>query len=68
MQRLHALLARLGQAAGPSFARVCREAVLAAVTRRDGQGHSLASDAAAWLFDSVVAPTSLTGTSPAPNL
>ena len=66
--RLHAVIARLGQAAGPSFARACRESVLAAMTRRDLQGHSLTSDAAAWLFDSVVAPTGVTGASPAPNM
>ena len=68
VQRLHAVLARLGQAAGPGFAQACREAVLAAVTQRGLQGHSLTSNAAAWLFDSVVAPTSFTGTNPSPNM
>ena len=68
VHRLHAILARLGQAAGASFARTCRDAVLAALTRRDQQGHSLTSDAAGWLLDFAVAPTSMTGPSPAPNL
>ena len=67
VERLNSLLARLGQASGISLAQTSREAIFAALTHEELHRPSLASKAAAWLFDRVVADSSKAGILIAPN-